>query len=307
MSSARVLFDQPGPRARRRTLVITIVSLVALAALVYWVIAAFAAHSTSDVPIQLSDGSSTNNKWAPLFQGPILRKLGDALLSTLEVAGMSAVFAFPAGILLAVGRLSAHSWLRWIVTVWVEVFRSTPLLLLIYMFVGALPSLGLNFSLFWKVTIPVILVGSAVIAEVVRAGILALPKGQKEAGMAIGLRPGQVMRLIILPQALRLLIPALVTQLISLVKDSTLGYAASYLELLFYAQSLTAFYNNFIQSYLLVALIYFLVCWLLSLLARWLEIRLQRGKKTRGLATHENITAAEGLGAGTGGPAMNLS
>jgi glutamate transport system permease protein len=131
-----------------------------------------------------------------------------------------------------------------------------------------------------------------VIAEVFRAGILALPRGQSEAASALGFTRGQTMRLVVLPQAIRLIVPSLVTQVISLLKDSTLGYAASYPELMKSAENLTAYTHHLIQTYAVVALIYVVINYLLSMLARRLERRSGRSRPAaRAEETLENELA----------------
>ena len=122
---------------------------------------------------------------------------------------------------------------------------------------------------------------AAVLAEIFRAGVNALPKGQLEASLAVGLTYWQAMRLVIFPQAIRLIIPALVTQLVSLLKDSTLGYAASFPELLRTANVLTARTHTLIQVYIVISLIYVIINLALSYLARVLERRLNRTRVQR--------------------------
>jgi glutamate transport system permease protein len=141
--------------------------------------------------------------------------------------------------------------------------------------------LGVNLPIFWKICVPIVMVNAAILAEIFRAGVNALPKGQLEASLAIGLTYWQAMRLVIFPQAIRLIIPALVTQLVSLLKDSTLGYAASFPELLRTANVLTARTHTLIQVYIVISLIYVIINLLLSYLARVLERRLNRTRVQR--------------------------
>ena len=267
MSTARVLFDEPGPRGRRRIAISTVITSVIIVAVLALAVVRFG-----------RSGQLAGAKWKPFTETGIPKFLLIGLLNTLKVTAVAAVVSFPLGALFALIRLARNRIARWLATLYIEVFRSTPLLLLIYMFVGALPALGLNLALFWKLTIPIVLVNTALLAEVFRAGVRALPRGQGEAASAIGLTYWQSMRLVILPQAIRIIVPALVTQLVSLLKDSTLGYAASYAELLNTAKLLTSFYSNFIQSYLVVAVIFVLINLGLSWVARQLDRRLGRGR-----------------------------
>ena len=261
----RVLFDEPGPRARRRIQIATVVSLLAIAGVVYLAIARFA-----------DSGQLAAAKWS-IFTTPLVRSfLWDGFVNTMKLTAVSGVIALPLGVLFALLRLAHNKALRWLGTAYVEVFRSVPLLLLVLMFVLALPPLGINLPIFWKICVPIVMCNAAILAEIFRAGVNALPKGQLEASLAIGLTYWQAMRLVIFPQSIRLIVPALVTQLVSLLKDSTLGYAASFPELLRTANVLTARTHTLIQVYIVISLIYVLINLLLSYVARVLERRLNR-------------------------------
>src|SRR5699024_4976078 len=158
-------------------------------------------------------------------------------------------------------------------------------LLIIYVFMFALPAYGINASRFWQLVLPISLCASAVIAEVFRAGVLALPRGQTEAGLSIGLTPGQTFRSIVLPQALRIVIPALVAQAVIVVKDTAFGYVVSYAELLQSGRVLIANTGDLVQTYLLVTVVYILVNVLISWGARALDRRMGRtGASTVSLA-----------------------
>jgi glutamate transport system permease protein len=265
VSVNRVLFDQPGPRGRRRIRLFSLLAVVLVAALLALALQRFAAN-----------GQLAENRWRPFAQASYLRFLGHGLAGTLKATAMSAVLAFPLGALLALLRLSRTRGVRWPATAWIELFRSVPLLLLIYAFLLALPRYHVNLPIFWKLVIPIVLVSSASMAEVFRAGVLALDPGQAEAAAAIGLRPGQSLRLVVLPQAIRLVLPTLITQFVSLLKDSTLGYVVSYPELMRQGQSLTVYTHFLVQTYLIVAVIYVLINFGLTQLAAFIDRRLQR-------------------------------
>ncbi len=265
MSVNRVLFDEPGPRGRRRIRVFSLLAVVLVAALLALALQRFAAN-----------GQLAENRWRPFIQASYLRFLGHGLVGTLKATAMSAVLAFPLGALLALLRLSRTRPVRWVATAWIELFRSVPLLLLIYAFLLALPRYHVNLPIFWKLVIPIVLVSSASMAEVFRAGVLALDPGQAEAAAAIGLRRGQTMRLVVLPQAIRLVLPTLITQFVSLLKDSTLGYVVSYPELMRQGQSLTVYTHFLVQTYLIVAVIYVVINFALTQLAAFIDQRLQR-------------------------------
>lgn len=255
------LFDVPGPRGRRRIAVATAVTLVALAALIAGAVHQFAAHGQLDA-----------DKWRIFGQWPVLHYLLTALWATVRVTLVSGAIALPLGALLALARLARTPFLRWPAAVYVEVLRSVPLLLLIYAFLFGLPEAGLRLPLFWQLVWPIALTNAAVFAEIFRAGVRALPRGQTEAGYALGLGHWSTMRLVVLPQAVRQSLPALVSQAVRLLKDSTLGYVVSFLELLNAAKVLGEFNHSVIQSYLVVALVYVVVNGALA----WLAGRLER-------------------------------
>lgn len=267
----RVLFDAPGPRARQRTRVLTVLSLLGLLALAYVVVHQFAVN-----------GQLAEEKWQPFARWGFQSFLLEGLLMTLKAAGVAAVISLPFGALLALGRLSTYRLVRVAAGGFVEFFRSVPLLLIMYVFLLAVPKTGYTFPVFWQLVLPVVLCSSALLAEIFRAGILALDKGQSEAASAIGLRRWQSMRLIILPQAIRLMVPTLVSQMVSLLKETTLGYVVSYPELLNRAKSMGAYTHDFVQSYLVVTAMYIVLNAVLSQLAHWIERRQQRVPRAGG-------------------------
>jgi glutamate transport system permease protein len=264
MKATRVLFDEPGPRGRRRIAVWTVLLSVAIAVVVFLGYRTLAAS-----------GELALAKWKPFWQQWAVKFLIEGLWGTLLVTLASAVVSFPAGALLAVGRASRHRLLRASCTVYIEIFRSVPTLLLVYVFLFALPGVGLNLSIFWKLTVPIILINAAVIAEIVRAGIRALDRGQTEAALAVGMTAGAAMRLVVMPQAIKLVIPSLVTQLVALLKDSTLGYVVSYPELMKQANNLANNTKLLLQAFVVVSVIYVVINFGLTRLATWLEQRIR--------------------------------
>ena len=218
--------------------------------------------------------------------------LGQGLLGTLKATGMSAVLAFPLGALLALMRLSRRDGVRRLATGYIELFRSIPLLLLIYAFLLALPRYGVNLPIFWKLVVPIVMVSSAVIAEVFRAGVLALDGGQSEAAEAIGLSYWQALRFVVLPQAVRLVLPALIAQLVTLLKESTLGYAVSYPELMKQGDFLTARTHLLLQTYVIIVVIYVVINFLLGQLAALVERRLRRRPRSSGVPSSGRDAAA---------------
>jgi glutamate transport system permease protein len=267
MSDAgRVLFDAPGPRARRRTQITTVVVLVVAAALVVGAVSAFAAH-----------GQLANGKWLP-FRVPQIwtNLLLPGLFNTLKVTVVATVLTLPLGGLVALARLARSTWIRALARGYVEVFRSLPVLLLLYVFQLGLPRIGITLPIFWQLTIPIVISATAYVAALIRAGVLALDKGQSEAALSIGFTYWQSMRLVILPQVLRRLLPALITEVVAILIATTLGYAVSYTELLHNAQTVGQLYQVPVQAYLVAAVIYIAINGSLSQLATRVQRRQQR-------------------------------
>jgi glutamate transport system permease protein len=258
-----VLCDPPGPRGRRRIAIGTFVSVIALAALGWLAIRAFADH-----------GQLSADKWRIFTQWPIIHYLLIGLGATVEVTAVSAALALPLGALLALARLSGSALLRGPAMIYTEVLRAVPLLLLIYAFLLGLPATGIRMPLFWQLVLPIVLTNGAVLAEILRAGVRAVDPGQSEAAYCLGLGYWSTMKQVVLPQAVRLVTPSLVSQLIRLLKDSTLGYVVSYLELLNSAKVLGEYNHTVVQSFLVVAVVYIAVNAALAAAAGRLERRL---------------------------------
>ncbi|MGY1620557.1 amino acid ABC transporter permease [Geodermatophilus sp. SYSU D00691] len=279
--SATVLFDLPGPRARRRQRLGTVLGglfVGALLALALWQLA--------------KNEQLSPDRWAILFDpaAGVPQAFGRALLNTLAAAAVGMVLATVFGALLAVGRLSDHAWVRAPVTVVIEFFRAVPLLILILFCLLYLPTLGVPMTAFRALVLGLTLYNMAVLAEIFRAGILSVDRGQQEAAFALGMRKTQVMTTVLLPQAVRRMLPVLVAQLVVLLKDSSLGFIVGYLELLRQARSLVEFFNfrygdtYTFQLYVAAAVIYIVVNVLLSWLARYVERRTRRTPKTAATA-----------------------
>lgn len=263
--TAPLLADALGPRARRRTMVASAVAGVLLLALVAVVGRRFSA-----------EGELDGDLWRPLFDSGTLEFLGRGLLNTLKLAAAAMVLALVIGGALALGRLARNAPVRWGAGVVVEFFRGFPLLLLILFAVFGLRSLGYDLPLFWSVAAALAMYNAAVLAEIFRAGILSLDRGQSEAAATIGLTYWQGMGYVILPQALRRMTPAIVSQLVTLLKDTSLAYFVQYEELLRRAQLAGNFDRNLLQVSIAVALVYIAVNFLLGRLARRLEVRQRR-------------------------------
>ena len=210
------------------------------------------------------------------------------------------------GALLAFGRLSDHAWVRVPVTAVVEFFRAVPLLILILFCLLYLPRR--SDGAFGALALGLTLYNMAVLAEIFRAGLLSVDRGQSEAAYALGMRKWQVMLLILMPQAVRRMLPVLIAQLVVLLKDSSLGFIVGYFELLRQARSLVEYFNfkfgdiYTFQLYVAAGLIYIVVNVLLSTLGRYVEKRTRRNVKASATATVE-LPADVQMGGGGGRPA----
>ncbi|MEV0438124.1 amino acid ABC transporter permease [Streptomyces spectabilis] len=295
-----VLYDAPGPRAKRRNFLYSIVFLAALAAVAYW------AYSKLDEKNQLEWA-----KWKPFFTDsrPWETYIWPGLENTLTAAAFAMLFALPLGALFGISRLSDHAWVRWPSGAVVEFFRAIPVLILM-LFADAAYSEFTDVSSedrpLYAVITGLVLYNASVLAEIVRAGILSLPKGQSEAAMAIGLRKGQTMRSVLLPQSVTAMLPAIVSQLVVIVKDTALGGAMlTFSELLASVRPMSAAYGaNTIACFTIVAVIFVVINFILTTFASWLEGRLRRGKKSTGAVVPPAAvegTAATGAGGGIGG------
>jgi glutamate transport system permease protein len=268
--TATVLADALGPRGRRRVLVASVLSAVALAALV-----AVALGRLSD------SGQLEGERWAPLTEWAVWRYLLLGLLKTVQAAGLAMVLAITSGGVLALGRLSRRRPLRLVAGAYVEFFRGFPLLVLLLFCTFGLRAQDVDVSAFQGLVLALSLYNGAVLAETFRAGVLSLDRGQREAAVAVGLTDGQAMRLVVLPQAVRRMLPAIVNQLVTLLKDTSLGFFILYDELLRRGQLSGQYDRNLLQSLLAVAALYIVVNGVLSQLARRLEVRQRRRLRAR--------------------------
>jgi glutamate transport system permease protein len=294
--TAPVLADALGPRARRRVLLASIVVSAALVAVL-----AIALNRLAD------KGQLEWQKWEPLTQWSVLKFLLGGLVQTIKAAGAGMAVAVVLGAGLALLRLSRAAPVRWLATAWVEFFRGVPLLLLIFFTFFALPKYGIDMTPYRALVLALAIYNGAVLGEIFRAGILSLDRGQTEAAYAVGLGYWQAMLLVIIPQALRRMIPAIVSQLITLLKDTSLGFVITYEELLRRSRITGEFFKNPLQTTVFVALLYIVVNLTLSRFAQRLELRQRRrlgaGRitvggvedlATVGIAAEERVHSARG-------------
>lgn len=197
------------------------------------------------------------------------------LALTLVLASCGLLLAMPFGLLLGLARVSSPRWLRWPVTVVVFVVRGTPLLMVVFWAYFFLPSVtGVQTGQFTTMLMALVLFDSCYLAEIVRAGILGLPRGQMESARSLGLSWTAAMRFVLLPQALRHMLPSLVNQFISTIKETSLGYIIGLAEVSFVATQInTQVFVYPLQIYLILGLTYFVLCFSLSRVAFWLERR----------------------------------
>ncbi|XTZ14924.1 amino acid ABC transporter permease [Micromonospora echinospora] len=280
-----VLYDLPGPKARRRNMILSVVSTIGIVALVAFVIWRF--NET---------GQFEARKWEQLQYASVQRELLTGLWATLKAAGLATVLALLFGAVFASARLSDKWLLRAPATFVVELFRAIPLLILIFFGYYVPLQYGWPIDKLWALVIGLTLYNGSVLAEIFRAGINAVPYGQSEGAYAIGMRKNQVLRLILLPQAFRSMLPAIVSQLVVLLKDTALGFIITYPELLFVGKQVggrLSFGLPYVPTYLVVAAIYISICGLLSFFAWWLQRRLSRMPRTAGKVLPAQDAGAE--------------
>lgn len=203
-----------------------------------------------------------------------LRFLLDGLIVTIEVSLVSIILSFLFGAIMGTLRFSAIPFVSRIVGLIVDIIRNLPLLLIIFFTYFALPQIGIKFDIFWSAVIALTIFESAMLSEIFRAGLNAMPKGQMEAGLSTGLTYLQVMFSIMIPQAFRSMVPAIVSQLISLVKDTSLAVIISLPEFTHNAKIIYGQNSNYvIPMYVALTLGYFVICYLLSLLSKYFETK----------------------------------
>ncbi|MGH8823787.1 MAG: amino acid ABC transporter permease [Jiangellaceae bacterium] len=288
-----VLYDAPGPRARRRAIVGSVIGGLVVLGLLYLAYRQLGESGQwdaerwqifTDPPM----GFAAEDVWRSL--------LVTGLGATLRAAAVSAVIAIAVGVILAIARMARSPVVRVPTTVVIEFFRGLPVVLL--MFFGVI---AIGLPIFWGVVFGLVIYNSAVIAEILRAGVVSLPRGQSEAAYAIGLTRPQTLFTILLPQAVRRMLPTLVSQLVVLLKDTSLGFIIGYAELLRRLQQNTQFFGQryWFQFFVVGAAIYITVNFTISRLAVWLERRGTK-KAAGGVAAADpdaEITEARAAGA----------
>ncbi|MBT2554336.1 amino acid ABC transporter permease [Arthrobacter sp. ISL-5] len=257
-----VLYDVPGPKARRISLIGSIVGVVVIGGLLALAIVTLA-----------QQGIFQAQRWAIFGQADVWSLLFSGMSATLSAAAIAAVIAFPLGLLLCLMRISDIAWIRVPTRIVLEFLRGMPVVLMMLFVLLVFAT-----SSFVAVVAGLVLYNSAIFAEIIRAGIQSLPKGQREAGLAIGLTSFQSRLSVELPQAIRRMLPSLVAQLVVLLKDTSLGYIVAYGELLRAVQVMADFLGPqfLFPVFFVAAAIYIAINLAVSRLAIWIE---RRGSK----------------------------
>ncbi|MBZ4323021.1 amino acid ABC transporter permease [Streptomyces huiliensis] len=287
--TTNVLFDAPGPKARARNRVYGAVSALAILGLL-----AFIIHRL-DVT-----GQFQHSLWDTYQYNDTQERILEGLLTTLKTFAFAAAFSLAFGALLATARLSDHRPVRWAATVVVEFFRAMPLLIMIFLLSAAI----FTTEPMWALVIGLTLYNGSVQAEIFRSGIKALPKGQSEAAYAIGLRKTQVMTGILVPQAVRSMLPSIISQLVVTLKDTSLGFIILYEELLYVGKGFAqqqppvGGVYAYIPMMIIFGSIYIVLCLALSGIANWIERRTKRSRKGAPPAPPVAVELGNAAGAG---------
>ncbi|MES9558894.1 MULTISPECIES: ABC transporter permease subunit [unclassified Streptomyces] len=275
-----VLYDAQGPRAKQRNILYTVLFVLCAAAVVWWVYDGLAEKGQLDWI-----------KWKPFFTSsqPWETYIWPGLQNTLKAAFFALIIALPLGALFGIGRLSDHRWVRMPAGFVVELFRAVPVLILMITanaVYAEYTTIDTDVRPLYAVVTGLVLYNFSVLAEIVRAGIETLPKGQAEAAKALGMRKNQIMLSVLLPQAVTAMLPAIVSQLVVIVKDTALGGAMmTFPELLASVRPMSANYGaNTIACFTIIALIYIALNFALTSFASWLERWLRRNKRDKGTA-----------------------
>jgi glutamate transport system permease protein len=303
MKGDSVLYDAPGPRARRVTLIVSIVAAVLAVAGLYLLIYR---------PLK-ENGQLSMELWGPLIDpgnenfDQLWTRFGQGFKATIIAAVLAIICSLLFGTALAIIRVQLRavrtvpgvqvliSVLNWITRICVEVLRGIPVVITIFFVWVGLNQLGakdivvplsrigmddLTISyLLYSLVIGLTIYNGVVIGEILRSGMEGLPRGQREAADAIGLSTFQTIRLVLLPQAFRIMLPALISQLVVVLKDTSLGFIITYEEILRVAGQTVQVLGNGIQTYIVIGAIYISMNYALSKLAEYTQRRLARGRK----------------------------
>jgi glutamate transport system permease protein len=306
-----VLYDQPGPRSRWAARIVGAVALVAVAVAVYLLVYR---------PLE-ANGQFTMRKWGPLIDPDnrnfvrLWRRLGQGLWATFRAAVGAIIASLIGGTLLAVLRVQFQHLRRrrfggnvalqalakgynGLLRANVEVLRGLPVIITIFFVARILPEFGIQFPTLWYIVIGLTLYNGVVIAEILRSGMTGLPGGQREAAEALGLSSFKTIRLILLPQSYRIMLPALISQIVVIFKDTSLGFLIGYEDLLQVSNQAILTLRNPIQLYFVVGVIFIVINYGLSKLATYVQRRLERSRGGAPAGPAPS-TVSVGLGAAT--------
>lgn len=250
------LYESPGPKTRKYIRIATAFSLILIGLLVFIVLRQFYINGQLDAKY-----------WSFFVRGTTWKFLGKGLLGTVEAALSAGAMALGFGFLMMLGKISSNKLISGISGVLIQICRGVPTLLFIYFFFLVAPQWGWKLSAFWKISIPVAISAAGMVAEILRSGVNAVPKGQNEAGLSLGMPKHHVFFKIIFPQAFRYVIPALIANLVIVLKDSTFAYVVNFPDLMQNAKVLTSNYDALLSVYLVVTAIYILINYLLNQLS----------------------------------------
>jgi glutamate transport system permease protein len=289
--SAGVLFDAPGPLTQIRHRLYTVIAVVAVAAAL-----GFAGWKLYDA------GQFEYSLWEPFVTPRYIRAiLVDGLLQTLKMAFSAVIGAVVFGVVFGIGKLSDHAWVRWPCWAVVEFFRAVPvLLMMVFLYYAFFIDYGTSGS-YWTVVVGLTFYNGAVLAEVFRAGINALPKGQSEAAYAIGLRKTQVMRIVLLPQAVKIMLPAIISQCVVALKDTSLGYAVLAPGLTAVGKLIYTGFQNFVPTIFVLASLYIAVNLVLTWIATWVQKKFVGERKPLEVLAVSGIADTDAGGGGAAG------
>ena len=277
MSDQSVLYDVPGPRAVRRQRIGTAAALVLIAGLVAVAIQRLASRGQFDSDLWSPWVNPSDDSFAQVWE-----LVGRGALNTILAAAMAITLSLLVGVVLGVARMMSGRMGRIPVVGFIELFRGLPVVITIVFVWRAMAELDVPIDVLpgepalWYLVIGLTLYNSVIVAEILRAGVASLPRGQGEAGRAIGMTEGQVMRSILLPQAFRTMLPALISQLVVVLKDTSLVavIGLGYFELLRRGNQISQVLDNPIQSLFIVGAIFVVINYGLSRLAVYVERRM---------------------------------
>lgn len=287
--SSSILFDSPGPRTRLRHRLYTVLASVALVGLLILLGARLNA-----------EGQLAYRLWEPFITPIFVQALLNGLLKTLQMAALSVLFSLVFGLVLGTAKLSDRGWIRWPAWLVVEFFRAVPVLLLMVFFFLAYGIGSDGIGPYWCVIAALTLYNGSVLAEVFRAGVNAVPPGQAEAAYALGMRKAQVMNIIQLPQAVKIMLPSIISQCVVALKDTSLGFYILAPGLTAVGKQIYTEFQNQVQSAIVVAGMYVAVNLVLTAVATWVQRKyvgekpLEVARAGGGIATGEDAGAERG-------------